>query len=298
METTLALRGIYVPLITPFTESGELAADALESLAHRILDGGAAGLAALGTTGEPGALDEAERAAVLEICSRVCRERGAELIVGAGGSATRQTVEALRALKGQPGVTAALTLVPPFLRPSDAGVLAHFRELAAHSPVPLVIYHIPYRTGQLLTTATLRELATLPGVAGIKLATGAVDPQAVELVGAGLPGFAVLGGDDAVLPPLLALGAAGGILASAHLVTARWVELVAAWRAGEVERARALGHRLAGLAAAAFAEPNPTVIKGVLHAQGLIPSPAVRLPLLPAAPEAVARAAALAAELD
>jgi 4-hydroxy-tetrahydrodipicolinate synthase len=90
--------------------------------------------------------------------------------------------------------------------------------------------------------------------------------------------------------PLLALGAAGGILAAAHLATAEFAALIAAWRAGDAAGGRDLGHRLAPLAAAAFAEPNPAVIKGVLHAQGRIPSPAVRLPLLPAAGESVQRA--------
>ncbi|HUR07951.1 MAG TPA: dihydrodipicolinate synthase family protein, partial [Nonomuraea sp.] len=103
-------------------------------------------------------------------------------------------------------------------------------------------------------------------------------------------GFEVLGGDDMFISPLLALGAGGAILASAHLATDRFAELVAAWHAGDVARGRALGHRLARLSAALFAEPNPTVIKGVLHARGLIPTPDVRLPLLPASPEAVSQA--------
>jgi 4-hydroxy-tetrahydrodipicolinate synthase len=94
----------------------------------------------------------------------------------------------------------------------------------------------------------------------------------------------VLGGDDMFASPLLALGAAGAILASAHLCTRSFADMVAAWRAGASDRARALGHRLAGLTAALFAEPNPAVIKAVLHAQGRIPSPAVRLPLLAASP--------------
>jgi 4-hydroxy-tetrahydrodipicolinate synthase len=288
METSL--RGIYVPLITPFTTDGALDLAALEKLAHSVLDDGAAGLVALGTTGEPGALDAAEQAAVVELCSRICQERDAALLVGVGGGATRQVADALGQV--HPGATAALTLVPPFVRPGDAGVLAHFRELVAASPVPLVIYHIPYRTGQVLDPATLVELAALPGIAGVKLATGAVDPQAVALLGdeALPPHFAVLGGDDTVLPPLLALGAAGGILASAHVATARWVELVDAWQAGDVTRARELGHRLSRLAAALFAEPNPAVTKGVLHAQGRLASPAVRLPLLPASQASVSRA--------
>jgi 4-hydroxy-tetrahydrodipicolinate synthase len=97
----------------------------------------------------------------------------------------------------------------------------------------------------------------------------------------------VLAGDDVFASPLLALGAAGGIVASAQLRTGEFVELIAAWRSGKAARARALGHRLVPLSAALFAEPNPVVIKGVLHAQGKIPSPAVRLPLLPARDDTV-----------
>jgi 4-hydroxy-tetrahydrodipicolinate synthase len=110
----------------------------------------------------------------------------------------------------------------------------------------------------------------------------------------------VLGGDDVVISALLALGAAGGILASAHLATAGYADLTAAWLAGDAHRARPPGHRLARLSAALFAEPNPTVIKGVLHALGRIPSPSVRLPLLPAARssvEAALRAMAAAGEV-
>jgi 4-hydroxy-tetrahydrodipicolinate synthase len=101
------------------------------------------------------------------------------------------------------------------------------------------------------------------------------------------------GGDDVFASPLLALGAAGGILASAHLRTAEFAELITAWQAGRADQARELGHRLAPLSAALFAEPNPSVIKGVLHAQGRIPSPAVRLPLLPAGQDTVRAAQCL-----
>ncbi|MGF1426251.1 dihydrodipicolinate synthase family protein [Kitasatospora sp. LaBMicrA B282] len=286
-----SLRGVLVPLITPFTDdtAETVALDALAALAHQVLDEGAAGLVALGTTGDPSALDPAERAAVLDVCAGVCRERGVPLLVGAG-EGTRENLRTLAELGRRPEVTAALALVPPFVRPGEAGVLAHFRELAAASPLPLVVYHVPHRTGQQLGAATWTEIAALPGVVGVKYATGALDAAVVELLAAAPPGFAVLGGDDVVFSPLLALGAPGGILASAHLATGRFVELAEAWRAGELDRARALGHRLAALAAACFAEPNPAVVKGVLAAQGRIPSAAVRLPLLPAGPAAVAAA--------
>ncbi|MEV4802641.1 4-hydroxy-tetrahydrodipicolinate synthase [Nonomuraea sp. NPDC049421] len=284
------LTGIHVPLITPFDAAGAVAVDAVEKLGRHMLDEGASGLVALGTTGEVAALTPDERARVIEACARVCEERQAPLTAGVTGNDTRTTAAALRELPA--GVSAALVTVPYFLRPGERGVVAHFEALAEESPVPLVIYHIPYRTGQAVSAATLRRLAAHPGIAGVKHATGGVDPDAIDLVGDVPEGFAVLGGDDAVISPLLALGAAGGILASAHLETRSFADLADAWHTGDVARARDLGRRLARLSAVLFAEPNPTVIKGVLHARGLIPTPDVRLPLLPAAEETVSRALA------
>ncbi|MFE6846678.1 dihydrodipicolinate synthase family protein [Streptomyces sp. NPDC057686] len=297
MAQDLSLHGIHVPLVTPFTRAGDVAADSLEALAHAVLDEGATGIVALGTTAETAALDEAERDLVTDVCARVCRERGAMLTVGAGASATRAAEAALGRLARWPEVQAALVTVPSFVRPAAAGVLAHFERLAEVSPVPLVVYHIPYRTGQALDAAALRALGELPGVAGMKYAGGGIGEDAVALLG-GLPdGFAVLAGDDVYLSPLLALGATGGILASAHLATARYAELTAAWQAGDVARARALGHGLARLSSALFAEPNPAVVKAVLHARGRIPTPDVRLPMLPAGEETVSAALARLSEL-
>ena len=289
-------RGIHVPLITPFTAGGEVAGDVLADLGHAVLDAGAAGLVALGTTAEAATLDAGERDAVVTVCAGVCRERGVPLTVGAGSADTRATRAALAELTRWPEVDAALVPVPSFTRPSEAGVLAHFTELVATSPVPLIVYHIPYRTGQPLSPGGLRALGRLPGVIGVKYAPGSLGADTVDLLGDLPPGFAVLAGDDVFLAPLLALGAHGGILASAHLATDRFVELTEAWRAGTPPDP-ALGHSLARWSAAAFAEPNPTVLKGVLHALGRIPTPDVRLPLLPAGAASVGAALERLAEL-
>lgn len=356
---------IHVPLITPFAEDGSVATAALEELAHEVLADGAGGLVALGTTGEPAGLADEERAGVAAVVGRVCREHGARFTVGVGASGTERAAAALAALETLPvRPDAALVTVPPFTRPGEAGVVAHFRALAATAPVPLLVYHVPRRTGQPLSAAALRELAALPGIAGVKYAVDVIDAQTVELLGDLPPGFEVLAGDDVLAPALFALGAHGGILASAHLATAQWVRLAARgeWPGGDggdgaggdgagepagravpgggpalghaasvggSARGRAaghaasgrgpvlghvasgadsalghvapggvpalghaasggpaLGHRLSALAAALFREPNPAVIKAVLHAQGRIPTPDVRLPLLPAGREA------------
>ena len=220
----MTLTGLYVPLITPFDQRGAVALDALETLAHQVLDAGATGLVALGTTGEPATLTPAERRSVMDVAARVCRERHAPLLAGA------HTPEDLRALGERPEVTAALSVVPPFTRPGEAGVLAYFTRLASGSPVPLVVYDVPHRTGQYLSAGTLRRLAGVPGVAGLKYAPGGINGDTVALLATRPGGLAILGGDDVFISPLLALGADGGILASAHLATAEFARLMALWR--------------------------------------------------------------------
>jgi 4-hydroxy-tetrahydrodipicolinate synthase len=269
----MTLSGLYVPLITPF-DGGEVAVDALARLAHDVLSAGAAGVVALGTTAEPSSLRDAERRVVLDVVRQVCRERDADLVVGATPDVT--------------GVTAALTLVPPFTRPGEAGVLAYFQDLTVRSRVPVVVYDVPRRTGQYLSADTLLRLAELPGVVGVKYAPGGINADTIRLLAEAPPNFAVLCGDDPFASALLALGARGAVLASAHVATADFARLITLWHQGEAVAARTLGARLGTLAMALFAEPNPTVIKAVLHAEGRIPSPDVRLPLLPAAPETTA----------
>ncbi|UWE13093.1 dihydrodipicolinate synthase family protein [Actinacidiphila bryophytorum] len=266
---------LYVPLVTPFAADGGVAYDALENLARDLLADGAGGLVALGTTGEPASLGAGERQRVAEVVGRVCREAGAAFVVGAGDG---------RGGTGGWAVApdAVLVSVPAFVRPGEAGVVAHFADVAARSAAPIVAYHVPLRTGQPLTARTLRELAAIPGVTGVKHAVGCIDADTVDLLGDRPAGFDVLAGDDVFAPAMLALGATGLVTASAHLDTAAWAKLAAT---GD----RDLGHRLAAQAAALFREPNPTVIKAALHAQGRIPTAAVRLPLLPASPQSLAR---------
>ncbi|MFJ4355998.1 dihydrodipicolinate synthase family protein [Streptomyces massasporeus] len=295
MKPEANLTGLFVPLVTPFTDDLRLAPDALARLADEALSaGGARGLVALGTTAEAATLTTEEKRAVVRICSAACRAHGAPLIVGVGTNDTAAAITTLRELAESGDVAAALVPTPPYTRPGEAGTMAHFTALAEHGRLPLIVYDIPYRTAQPLSIGTLNALGRLPEVVGVKYATGAIDAAAMELLGSPPPGFAVLGGDDAVISPLLAAGAHGGILASSNVRTADYAELLSLWQRDAAGPARRLGAELARLSAALFAEPNPTVIKGVLHAQGRIPSPAVRLPLLAASADSVRRATDLA----
>ncbi|WP_433833486.1 dihydrodipicolinate synthase family protein [Actinoplanes sp. CA-015351] len=255
---------IHVPLITPFDADNEIAYRVLENLARETLLAGA-GLVALGTTAEAASLSAAERRNVLDLLSG---QSEGDLIAGA------DTPDQLRSLNGK--ARAALTLVPPFVRPGEEGVVRHFAALAAVSPVPMIVYHVPQRTGQALSAVAIRRLAAIDGVIGIKYATGAIDADLVDLLVDPPDDFDVLCGDDIFLAPMLAMGAAGAIAASAHIETAAFVALAA-------DRDPMMARRLARLSKVLFSQPNPIVVKAALHAAGRIPTPGVRPPLLPAA---------------
>lgn len=287
MASDLALRGVYVPLITPFDGSGAVAVDAVERLAHEYLDAGAAGIVALGTTGESAALDADEKRAVVDACSRVCAGRSAPLIVGAGTNSTRSTVAAVEALVGTPALVAVLVVVPYYVRPSEEGVVAHFEAVADAAPVPLVLYNIPARTGRALGPRGILRLATHPNVAGLKQSVAGIDLDTLEVLRGAPEGFHVLGGEDAFLFPLVLMGGAGAVAASAHVCTGRFVEMIECGLTGKVDDGRALSEALLPVVRAGFAEPNPAVWKGALHAQGRIPTPDVRAPMTNASPGAV-----------
>jgi 4-hydroxy-tetrahydrodipicolinate synthase len=282
--------GLLAPVVTPFDADDAVDLDALERLGHAFLDAGATGLIALSTTGEPTALDDAERAAVVAAVARVCADRGAELVVGAGTNDTRTTIARHEALADVPGITASLAVVPYYVRPDEAGIVAHFQAVAARSPVPLITYNVPYRTGRGLGAAALLELAATDNVAGLKQAVGALDADTLAVLAARPEGFAVLGGDDAFLLPTMLMGGAGAIAASSHLLTERFVAMLDAGAALDVAAGRSHAEALLPLVQALFAEPSPAVIKALLHAEGRIPTPAVRSPLTPASPAAVERA--------
>lgn len=287
MAGDLDLRGVWVPLITPFAVDGSVDVGAIERLCTEYLDAGVAGILALGTTGEPSALDESEKHAVVDTCARVCAARGAPLIIGTGTNSTATTITATQAIAGVPALVGALVVVPYYVRPSEAGIVEHFKAVAAASPVPIVVYNIPYRTGRALGSAALLELAHIDNIVGVKQSVGALDAETLTVLRDAPRGFHVLSGEDTLLYPMVLMGACGGITASAHVCTARFVEMVECGLAGKLDDGRAHAEALLAVVQAGFVEPNPAVFKGVLHAQGRIASPSLRLPMTPASSAAV-----------
>jgi 4-hydroxy-tetrahydrodipicolinate synthase len=294
MTSELNLRGVWVPLITPFDASGAVDVPAVERLCSEYLAAGAVGIVALGTTGESPALDAQEKQLVIDACSRACVAARAPLIVGTGTNSTRTTLAATTALADVPAVVGALVVVPYYVRPSEAGIVEHFKAVAEVSPVPLVLYNIPYRTGRGLGAASLLELARVPNIAGVKQAVGSLDTDTLQLLAEAPDGFGVLGGEDSILFPIVAMGGVGAIAASAHLCTERFVAMIECGLAGKLEDGRAHAEALLPIARLGFAEPNPAVFKGVLHTQGRIATPDVRPPMTNASPGAIAACLAAA----
>jgi 4-hydroxy-tetrahydrodipicolinate synthase len=284
------LQGVYVPLVTPFAANGTVALDAVERLCHEYLEAGCSGIVALGTTGESSSLEPEEQVAVIARCASVCEESGAQLIVGAGTNNTQKTVAAVDSLREVPALAATLIVVPYYVRPSEAGIVEHFKAVAAASPVPVVIYNIPARTGRNLGPAGMLELARTANITGVKQAQAALDAETLEILARAPRSFSVLGGEDTLLFPLTLMGGAGTISAAAHVCTARFVAMIECGLAGKVEDGRAHAEVLLPVVQAMFAEPNPSVFKGVLCDQGKIPTPDVRLPLVNASRPAVERA--------
>lgn len=295
---TPPLTGLHIPLVTPFDADGRVDRRALQALGEHVLTEGAAGLVALGTTGEPATLSADEQDAVVACCRAACAARGTApiLTVGVGGADTAAVARAVARRGAQDGVDAILSVVPPYTRPATAGIVGHFERVAAASPVPVLAYDIPYRTGTRLGAAALLELANGGYLAGVKLSLSALDTDAYELLIHAPSGFAVLAGEDALIFGMAMAGAAGAIAASALVRTREAAALLAAAAAGDLATARVHAKALLPLQRALFAEPSPSVIKGVLHRQGLIATPAVRLPQVDAS-AAVVDAALAAARL-
>ena len=214
------------------------------------------------------------------------------LVVGAGTYNTRETIARHEALADVPGVSASLAVVPYYVRPSEEAIVAHFQAVAERSPVPLIVYNIPYRTARGLGSAALLELAHTENIVGVKQAVGGIDVDTLQVLAQAPPSFSVLGGDDAFLFPLVLMGGAGAIAASANVATDYYAEMIDAGLAGDIVGGRRLAEALLPLTLALFAEPSPAVVKAILHAQGKIPTPHVRMPLADASSAALEQALA------
>lgn len=278
--------GLGVALVTPFTDSGAIDFPALDALVEHVVAGGVDYLVALGTTAETPALFPQERQAVL----RRIGERNAgrvPLVAGIGGNNTAAVVAALHDFD-LAGVDAVLSVTPYYNRPSQRGLYEHFRAVADASPVPVILYNVPGRTGvNMLPQTTLKLAREADNILAVKEASG--DLEQIEELIAGRPeGFRILSGDDALAVSLIEKGGDGLVSVVANAYPSYVAAMVSAAMVQDSFRAHELRDRTEELVKALFAEGNPTGIKAALSLKGLLENN-LRLPLIPSSPELTER---------
>ncbi len=264
--STVQLAGCITALVTPFDEQGGLDLEAFDRLLDDQLAAGVQGLVVAGSTGEAAMLGGGEYADLIRRAVARVRQR-VPVLAGSGLSGTAATVEQTR-VAAAAGADAALVVTPPYVRPTQAGLVAHYRQVAAAGGLPIVLYNVPGRTGCDLLPETAAALRELPGIIGIKEAVA--DPQRMrELLAIRQPGFAVLSGDDPTALAAIDLGA-DGLISVASNAAPRLMR-------DALEQGRMPGE-LSELIAFTAVEPNPIPVKAMVAALGLI-SNRLRLPL-------------------
>lgn len=270
-----AYRGLWIPLVTPFRHEA-IDHKALQRLVQHLGACGVRGFVACGSTGEAALMEPHEQDALL---ATVCEAAaGLPVMVGVSGMRPGGVAARMQTLAKQFPVHAFLLPPPSYIRPSQTGLQHFFEAIADQAPAPLVLYDIPYRTGVKIELPTLLQLAAHPRIQALKDCGGQLSATQALIQDGRL---AVLAGEDHAVFSTLALGGAGAIAASAHLLTPAYVALVQALAEDRIEPARALWQRLARLIGLCFAESNPAPLKALLAQQGWLHNE-LRAPLQPA----------------
>ncbi len=270
-------RGSMVALVTPF-RNGAVDESALRALARWQLEAGTDALVPCGTTGEGATLSADELVKVVRICVEEARGK-APVIAGCGTNNTRATIENVKRVK-EAGADAALVVTPYYNKPTPEGLFRHFEAVARQGGLPVVMYNVPSRTSVDMLPDTIARCAKVPGIVGVKEASGSI-VRVAEILAAGVPAdFAILAGDDMFTLPTLASGGQGVISVVANIAPADLATLCDAWAHGNHEVARNAQVRFAPLVKALFCETNPLPVKHALYKMGRI-APELRLPLVP-----------------
>ncbi len=267
--------GTYTAIVTPFRD-GKLDEAGLERLIKLQVKGGVDGIVPVGTTGESPTLDYDEHIRVVELAVKFAARR-VKVLAGTGANSTREAIH-LTCLAEAAGADGSLQVAPYYNKPSQEGLYRHFREIAAATRLPLVLYSIPGRCGIEIAVETVRRLAAdCPTVVGIKEAGGNAD-RVSQLRAACGPRFVILSGDDALTLPFMSVGANGVISVASNLAPKLVARMVQAFARGDLKVALRLHTRLYPLFKDLFIESNPVPVKTALALMGLI-GEECRLPL-------------------
>jgi len=277
--------GCGTALVTPFCQDLSLDEAALRRLVRRQVDAHIDFLVPCGTTGECPTLSHAERRRVVEITLE--EGHGAvPILAGAGGYNTAEVIEAARELQAM-GVDGILSVTPYYNKPTQEGLYQHYKAIAAAISLPVIVYSVPGRTGVNVEPATVRRLAQIDNIVGIKEASGNIGQMAAIASGAS-DMFAVLSGDDAIALPLAALGGCGVISVASNEIPGEMTRLVKLCLENNFPEARELQRKYLPLMEVNFIESNPIPVKAAMALMGLL-EPVWRLPLVAPKAENLAR---------
>lgn len=289
------LSGAGAAIITPFTPDGRVDYPALARMIDHIIDGGVNYIVALGTTAETPTLYLHERAVIAMFITNHIAGR-VPLVIGVGGNSTSEVLDQLREFDLR-GADAILSVTPYYNKPSQEGLYQHFKTVSEHSPLPIILYNIPGRSGVNMTAeTTLRIARDFDNVIGIKEASGKIE-QMQEILDRRPEDFLVLSGDDALTLELMRRGGDGVISVAVNAFPRKMMACVNLAREGRFDEADKAYECLDEAVRALFAEGNPTGVKCALATMGLIGN-RLRLPLVPGTPELSARFEKLIAEYD
>lgn len=267
-------KGSGVALVTPFNEDLSIDFESLKKLVRYQIDNGTDFLVVQGTTGESPVLSIEEKHEVLRIVQE--ENNGAlKIVYGAGGNNTLQIGKLLKSLPD--GIDGILSVSPYYNKPSQKGIIEHYKYLASCTSLPIILYNVPGRTGSNISSSTTLELAKIENIVAMKEASGDFD-QITNIVMHKPNGFGVLSGDDAITMPLITIGVEGVISVVANAFPAKFSKMVHATISGDIKTARSIHFDLLPITNMLFEEGNPGGVKAALNKQGIL-KPYMRQPL-------------------
>lgn len=285
MSTTRELGRVMTAMVTPFDADLQVDHAKAAELARRLVRDGSDGLVVSGTTGESPTLSQEEKVALFKTVVAAVGDR-ATVVAGTGSYDTQAAIDLSKEAYAA-GAHALLQISPYYNKPDQAGLLAHFTAIAAATPLPVILYNHPGRTGVTIEPATMARLAQIPNVVGVKDSSGSLDLVTAYRIACG-PAFLIWSGDDPLTLPYLSVGAHGVISVTAHVAGPAIKAMLAAWDRGDHAEARRLHEGTYKLSKALFCAPSPGPTKHALRRMGL-DTGGMRLPLvaIDAAAEAI-----------
>lgn len=268
---------VLTAMVTPFNQQGEIDFIATKALINHLIANGTDGLVVAGTTGESPTLDTQEKIKLIKFVVEVVNGR-VPVIAGTGSNDTRASINLTKSVE-ETGVDGVMLVTPYYNKPSQEGLYQHFKTIAEATSLPVMLYNIPGRSVVNMTVETIVRLSAIDNIVSIKEASGDLNHM-TQIISQTPSNFSLYSGDDGLTLPVLALGGAGVISVSAHIIGNEMQEMIKNFKTGNLDVAASMHRTLLAIMEALFAAPNPAPVKAALNMRG-IDVGGVRLPIIP-----------------